>query len=143
MKQGNVTGPGPVERARRELDPEHRALHQMGDRIRRTNDGRTLSGLLADLHRRLSAHFVHEELAAGLYQAIGALGTAQRARVDQLREEHHRLLADTRRLAVRARTHNGDAAEVHRQAEELIDRLRAHEANELVWAEPPPDSPRA
>ena len=130
-----------LERVRLELDAEHRALRHFGDRIKTASDMRLLAQLLEELHRRLKAHFVHEEFSEGLYDAIGALGPSHRDQVRELLDEHYRFLAMVRGLSARAHGRRADGADLIREAAELAEQLHRHEEKELALTTPAQRAP--
>ena len=130
-----------LERVRLELDAEHRALRHLGDRIKTASDMRLLAQLLEELHRRLKAHFVHEEFSEGLYDAIGTLGPPYRDQVRELLDEHYRFLALARGLAARAHGRHADGADLIHEAGQLTEQLHRHEEREIALTTVPPRAP--
>ena len=122
-----------LEQVRNELTEEHRILRSLSLRVQVARDPEDVAALLAELHRRLAVHFLHEEFADGWFEALRGIGPAHQARVRELTDEHAQLLATARRLAARAKgPHRGGTliAEAHA----LGERLAAHERRELMLA---------
>jgi hypothetical protein len=110
---------------------EHRRIRDLTQQIESAGDLPELLGHLEPFRSLLELHFMGEEVADGLYDAIRAMAPRQIARLSQLEKEHRAFLADLDRVADHARQClAGPVADVLNEARGVVQRLLAHERAE-------------
>ena len=130
--------PDPVSpslaQAQDDLRDDHLRLERLAERLRSASDLPELVSAIEELAQALSAHFAHEERPGGLYDALGLCAPEHRDRVRALVDEHLRLLAGARSLAMRGRALLERSRELQHEATDFAATLRGHEVREHALA---------
>lgn len=120
-----------ADRARHEIEEEHRLLRTAVYRLRHTRDLRALVPQLEALRELLASHFAREEEADGLHAAVERVAPHKVNQVGKLFREHRELLADVEVLAAAAREYlEGPLAAFLDAVREVTSRLHEHERAE-------------
>lgn len=119
-----------------ELATEHKELMSLVAEIDAFEHAVGLSPVLERLHELLIRHFSHEQFPGGLYERMGAYGSAYHAELKALIEDHCILLSGVRALFERAKaTGTADESTLMSDLAEFIAHLRRHEQREHELAE--------
>ena len=123
-----------LAQAHDELREEHLRLGRLVERVTAAEDVDELSAALGEMSEVLAAHFSHEERPEGLYDALGLCAPQHRERIRALVDDHYRMAASVRSLALRARSLLDRTRELQREAEGFVEVLRDHERREHALA---------
>ncbi|HXY41635.1 MAG TPA: hemerythrin domain-containing protein [Vicinamibacteria bacterium] len=121
-----------VQEVAQQLQQEHAELHHLFEEAAQASDLAQMSGFLASLHHRLTAHFNAEERPGGLYDTLGFCAPEFRRPLGQLVDDHFRLAATARNLRERARAVGGvDTDALRVDIARLVRAVAEHENREL------------
>jgi hemerythrin HHE cation binding domain-containing protein len=123
-----------LAQAHDELREEHQRLGRLVERVTEAADIDELSAALEETSQVLAAHFSHEERPDGLYDALGLCAPQHRERIRALVDDHYRMAATVRSLALRGRSLLDRTRELQRDAAEFVEVLRDHERREHALA---------
>lgn len=132
--EGNVRSD--IERSYRALADEHRDIMSLVHRLEQHRSLAQLVPMLEQLHALLINHFAHEQFPGGLYESLGAYGSAHHDELRVLVNEHCTILSSVRGVLERARLANEtQAAEILNEVATVIKSLHQHEHKEHSLAE--------
>lgn len=125
-----------LELAHSQLSDEHRTIMALVGRLKRNAHDAELEPLLEELHKNLVNHFAHEQFPGGLYESMGAYGSAYHNDLRVLIGEHCTILSAVRGLLEKvrlcgARTQPG----LHEDVADVVAWLEAHEHKEHKLAD--------
>ena len=125
-----------IERSYRALAEEHRDIMSLVHRLEQHRSLVQLVPMLEQLHALLINHFAHEQFPGGLYESLGAYGSAYHDELRVLVNEHCTILSSVRGVLERARLANEtQAAEILNEVATVIKSLHQHEHREHTLAE--------
>jgi hypothetical protein len=125
-----------IERTYRALADEHREIMSVVQRLEQHRSLVQLVPMLEELHALLINHFAHEQFPGGLYESLGAYGSAHHEELRVLVNEHCVILSSVRGVLERARLANeAQAAQILNEVAAVIASLHQHEHKEHRLAE--------
>lgn len=118
------------------LSDEHQQLMALVDRLKSRDSGLDMVAFLEELHRVLIKHFAHEQFPDGLYESMGAYGSAYHDELKVLIKEHCAILSAVSGLLGHARaTRRADQPSLSDELVKIVGMLREHERKEHLLAE--------
>ena len=125
-----------IEKSYRALAEEHQEIMNLVHRLEQHRSLVQLVPLLEELHALLINHFAHEQFPGGLYESLGAYGSAHHEDLRVLVNEHCVILSSVRGVLERARLANEtQAAQILNEVAAVIASLHQHEHKEHRLAE--------
>lgn len=110
---------------------EHATIRSLMDRVGETADTAGLCRVLTEFRAVAEPHFRGEEAADGFFESVLASSARHERELAALQKEHATFLAEMERLAeLCGDDAGGDFGALRAGADELVERLRAHEATE-------------
>lgn len=125
-----------IEKSYRALAEEHQEIMNLVHRLEQHRSLVQLVPLLEELHALLINHFAHEQFPGGLYESLGAYGSAHHEDLRVLVNEHCVILSSVRGVLERARLANEtQSAQILNEVAAVIASLHQHEHKEHRLAE--------
>jgi hypothetical protein len=125
-----------IERTYRVLADEHRNIMSLAQRLEQHHSLVNLVPMLEELHALVINHFAREQFPGGLYESLGAYGSAHHEELRVLVNEHCVILSSLRGVLERARLANETpAVEILNEVAAVITSLHQHEHKEHILAE--------
>lgn len=125
-----------IEKTYRALADEHRHIMSLVQRLEQHHSLVHLVPMLEELHALLIDHFAHEQFPGGLYESLGAYGSAHHEQLRVLVNEHCVILSALRGVLERARLANEtQAAAILDDVASVVRNLHQHEHREHELAE--------
>lgn len=125
-----------IEQTYKALGDEHRQIMQLVERLEQHRTLVHLVPLLEELHELLINHFAHEQFPGGLYESLGAYGSAYHNELRVLVNEHCVILSSMRGVLERARVASeAQEARILADVATVIGKLHEHEHKEHALAQ--------
>lgn len=109
------------------LVEQHRKVRTLAGQVRDAGTREVLVQLLPELLTTLEAHFAAEEAPEGLYEMIRTSAPERQNAIQDLAEEHRRLLETVRTLIAEGQ---GTGSDIVERAQRVCDAIGEHEAAE-------------
>jgi hypothetical protein len=120
-----------IERTYRALADEHHEIMSVVERLEQRHSLAQLVPMLEELHALLINHFAHEQFPGGLYESLGAYGSAHHEDLRVSVNEHCVILSSVRGVLERARLANEtQAAQILNEVAAAIKSVHQHEHKE-------------
>lgn len=114
-----------------QFEIDHEKIHQVARDIATARDLPDLLQRLAEFRAGVTAHFRQEEAPGGFFEFVRTRTSGNLGRVHDVEDEHTSFLAAIDQLDRRIREClAGPIADILRQAGEMVERLKRHEAAE-------------